>query len=291
MKRKHNKRLSPSPSFSLSFTNTIVKTAKLATYFILLLLTYTLGYLSHHSVINMIELEPFQVKTQCADPIPPGNTRQTLIDRIFDGTSPFTDFPPPHAVDRLHHKKVEGWGSNDAVFENLIRNVKPQIIVEVGTFLGASALHMAKVTQRLGLKTQIFCIDDFRSWVEFRDQFENIGSLNGDTLLYYQFLQNIATFNQTESILPLPFSSELALIKLCERGVWADLVEIDASHEFLSVWSDINRGYRVLQPGGVIFGHDYFFTADNRGVKRAVDLFAKIHRLKVKIDGDHWILI
>jgi len=291
MKRKHNKRLSLSPSSSISFTNTIVKTAKPATYFILLLLTYTLGYLSHHSLINTTELEPFQVKTQCADPIPPGNTRRTLIDRIFDGTSPFTDFPPPHAVDRLRHKKVEGWGSNDAVFENLIRNVKPQIIVEVGTFLGASALHMAKVTQRLGLKTQIFCIDDFRSWVEFRDQFDNISSLNGDTLLYYQFLQNIVTLNQTESILPLPFSSELALIKLCEWGVSADLVEIDASHEFLSVWSDINRGYRILRPGGVIFGHDYFFTADNRGVKRAVDLFAKIHRLKVKIDGDHWILI
>jgi hypothetical protein len=287
MKRKHNKRLSPSSSSSLSFTNTIVKTAKPAAYFILLLLTYTLGYLSHHS-----DLDSFQVKTQCAEPIPPEITRQTLIERIFNGTSPFKDFPPPHAADKIYRsKKVKGWGSNDAVFENLIRKVKPEIIVEVGTFLGASALHMAELTQRLGLKTQIYCIDDFRGWAGFREQFKNIDILNGDVLLYYQFLQNVVTFNQTGSVLPLPFASEQALIKLCEWGVRADLVEIDASHEFLSVWADINRGFQILRPGGVIFGHDYFFPGDNRGVKRAVDLFAKIHRFKVKVDGEHWILV
>ncbi|PNX71708.1 S-adenosyl-L-methionine-dependent methyltransferase domain-containing protein [Trifolium pratense] len=168
MKRKHNKRLSPSSS--PSFTNTILKTAKPAAYFALLLLTYTLGYLSHNS-----NLDSFQVKTQCANPIPPENTRKTLIDHIFNGTSPFTDFPPPHAADKLYRsKKVKGWGSNNAVFENLIHKVKPEIIVEVGTFLGASALHMAKLTQRLGLKTQIYCIDDFRGWAGFREQFKNI---------------------------------------------------------------------------------------------------------------------
>jgi hypothetical protein len=314
MKTEHNnnKRLS-----------VIVTIIKSAAYVILLLLTYTLGYLSHSfsnlsvpppifspppspppppppqiyssvlrlSVVNTTELEPFQVKTHCADPIPPENIRQTIINHIFNGNSPFFNFPPPHAAAILRRsKKVKGWGSNGAVFENLIRKVKPKIIVEVGTFLGASAIHMAELTQQLGLRTQILCIDDFRGWAGFRDQFKNIAMLNGDVLLYYQFLQNVVTFNKTGSILPVPFSSGSALMKLCEWGVWADLVEIDAGHDFLSAWSDINRGFRILRPGGVIFGHDYFTAADNKGVRRAVDLFAKIHGFKVNIDGQHWVI-
>ncbi|KAL1329296.1 uncharacterized protein LOC107624074 [Arachis ipaensis] len=310
--------------------SSLLRTAKPAAYFIFLLLTYALGYLSAPSAtssqppqqqappfasstplnavfpspdfdstsnsvirvtVNSTELDSFRVTTRCADPISPELVRRTLVDRLFNGTSPFSNFPPPHAAPLLRRTtKIKGWGSNGAVFENLIRRVKPRVIVEVGTFLGASAIHMAELTQRLGLSTQILCIDDFRGWAGFRDRFSKIPMVNGDVLLYYQFLMNAVNFNKTGSILPVPFSSGSALIKLCEWGVYADLVEIDAGHDFFSAWSDITRGYRILRPGGIIFGHDYFTAADNRGVRRAVDLFAKVNGLKIKIDGQHWVL-
>lgn len=321
---QHNRKLSP------SLKHTIIKTAKPTAYFVLLLLTYTLGYLSHppsrillppsssvsssppplllssmllsppppslslpilRYAINTTELNPFRVTTRCADPIPPETIRRTLIDRLFNGTSPFENFPPPHAAAKLRRTtKVKGWGSNGAVFQNLIRRVRPQVIVEVGTFLGASAIHMAEMTRRLGLQAQILCVDDFRGWAGFRDQFNKLPMQNGDVFLFYQFLQNVVTFNHTESVLPVPFSSGSTLMLLCEWGVLADLVEIDAGHDFLSAWSDINRGFRILRPGGVIFGHDYFTASDNRGVRRAVDLFAKVNNLKVYIDGQHWVI-
>lgn len=78
--------------------------------------------------------------------------------------------------------------------------VKPQIIVEVGTFLSASTLHMAELTQRIGLKTQILCIDDFYDWVGFRDGLKNMEILNSDIFIFYQFLQNVVTFNRTGSV-------------------------------------------------------------------------------------------
>ncbi|TKY64131.1 hypothetical protein E2542_SST14021 [Spatholobus suberectus] len=304
---QHHSNRRPSPS--------IIKTARPAAYFILLLLTYTLGYLSHHpstslppspsppsSVlppplpilrfsINTTELNPFRVTTRCADPIRPETVRRTLVDRLFNGTSPFENFPPAHAAAKLRRTtKVKGWGSRGAVFENLIRRVRPRTVVEVGTFLGASAIHMAELTRRLGLETQILCVDDFRGWAGFRDRFNKIPMENGDVLLFYQFLQNVVTFNHTESVLPVPFSSGSTLISFCEWGVFADLIEIDAGHDFLSAWADINRGFRILRPSGVIFGHDYFTAADNKGVRRAVDLFAKVHNLKVNVDGQHWVI-
>lgn len=191
----------------------------------------------------------------------------------------------------LHPKKIKGWGSNGAVFENLVRQVKPRTIIEVGSFLGASATHMAELTRQLGLQTQILCVDDFRGWPGFLDRFKDLTMINGDVSLLYQFMQNVVAMNASGSVIPLPFSTGSVLDSLCEWGVYGDLIEVDAGHDFNSAWSDINRAYRILRPGGVLFGHDYFTSADNRGVRRAVNLFAQLNGFKVKVDGQHWILV
>ncbi|KAK4578101.1 hypothetical protein RGQ29_028297 [Quercus rubra] len=200
------------------------------------------------------------------------------------------NFPPVHVSPLLRPQRLKGWGSNGAVFEHLIQKVKPQTIIEVGTFLGASAVHMVGLTRQLGLQTQILCVDDFRGWPGFRDRFKDIKMLNGDVLLLYQFMQNLVSVNATDSVLPVPFSSGSALNLFCEWGVYADLIEVDAGHDFISAWSDINRAYRLLRPGGVIFGHDYFTAADDRGVRRAVNLFCSNSWLQIIIDGQHWVI-
>lgn len=149
---------------------------------------------------------------------------------------------------------------------------------------------MAELASGLGLKTQIICIDDFRGWPGFRDRFRDIKMVNGDVLLLYQFMQNVAQSNATESVLYVPFSTGSGLEKLCEWGVLGDLIEVDAGHDFHSAWSDINRAYKLLRPGGVIFGHDYFTSADNKGVRRAVNMFARVKGLQVQLDGQHWVI-
>ncbi|KAF3439806.1 hypothetical protein FNV43_RR18084 [Rhamnella rubrinervis] len=290
-----------------------VKLVRPVAYIILLLLTYTLGYLSASSSSSTIfsssppppppssssiqqfvnlpnQLDHFRVTTHCADPVPSEVVRQTIVDKVFNSTSPYDSFPPAHVRNLLRKKRVKGWGSKGAVFEHLIRKVKPRTIVEVGTFLGASAIHMAELTRQLGLNTQILCVDDFRGWPGFRDRFKDIGMINGDVLLLHQFMQNVVYYNATESVLPVPFTTGAVLEKLCEWGIFGDLIEVDAGHDFNSAWSDINRAYRILRPGGVLFGHDYFTAADDRGVRRAVTLFARIHGLKITLDGQHWVI-
>ncbi|XP_050236047.1 uncharacterized protein LOC126686069 isoform X1 [Mercurialis annua] len=274
-----------------------------AAYVILLLLSYALGYFSAPSprfppppAANAItqfsntQLDNFRVTTHCADSLPSKLVRQTVLNRIYNSTSPYLNFPPPRVSSFLHSKRLKGWGSYGDVFSNLIQKVKPKVIIEVGTFLGASSLHMAELTRRLGLETQILCIDDFRGWPGFLDKFKYVNTVNGDVLLLYQFMQNVIYMNATESVLPVPFSSGSALDKMCEWGIVGDLIEIDAGHDFNSAWADINRAYRILRPGGVIFGHDYFTAADNRGVRRAVNLFAQMNGLKIQTDGQHWVI-
>lgn len=311
---------------------TAASIAKPTAYLILLLLCYTLGYLSAVPASSRNSTSPTTLKSPtnllistptsitrpppplapedhhnffgsvcAAEPVPPQLVRQTIIDRVFNGTSPWDNFPPPHISRLLHPTKLRGWGSTAPVFDHLIRKVQPKTIIEVGTFLGASALHMARLTRLAGLHegTQIICVDDFRGWPGFQQEdrhrrwFKDFTMLNGDVTLLYQFMQNVVSANATHLVSFLPFSTGSALEKLCEWGIFGDLIEVDAGHDFHSAWSDINRAYKILSPGGggVLFGHDYMTAADNRGVRRAVNLFARLHNLRVQVHGQHWVLL
>lgn len=243
---------------------------------------------SQQSTDNLADLVRFD--RRCAEPVPSERVRQAILDALFNGTSPFAGFPPEHARTLLRPRRIKGWGSTGTVFERLIKEVRPRTIVELGTFLGASALHMAALARDLGLNTQVLCVDDFRGWPGFRQKFRDIQILNGDVMLFYQFMQNVASMNLTGTVVPVPYSTAVVLRALCEWGIYADLVEVDAAHDFHSAWADINAAYAILRPGGVMFGHDYHTMMDNRGVRRAVNLFAKLKKLRVEPDGQHWVL-
>jgi hypothetical protein len=49
--------------------------------------------------------------------------------RMFYETSPYEGFDPC-----LHPDDMQGWGSSDPIFEEVIRAVKPKIVVEVGSW-------------------------------------------------------------------------------------------------------------------------------------------------------------
>uniref|UniRef100_A0A0A9DNJ4 Uncharacterized protein n=1 Tax=Arundo donax TaxID=35708 RepID=A0A0A9DNJ4_ARUDO len=238
----------------------------------------------------------FRFREECGEPIPSDAVLPALLEKLFDGESPYASFPPPHTAALLHPAaaRPRGWGSTGAVFAELIESVRPDTIVELGAFLGASALHMAAVAKNLSLSPAILCIDDFRGWPGFRDRFRRDvpPPRHGDALLLPQFMANVAVAGADAAarVLPLPFSTASALTALCEWGVYADLIEVDAGHDFHSAWADINLAWAVLRPGGVMFGHDYFTSADDRGVRRAVTLFAKVKGLTVRPHGQHWVL-
>ncbi|XP_024356870.1 uncharacterized protein [Physcomitrium patens] len=225
-----------------------------------------------------------------AEAMPADMIRSFLIKELFDGVSPYEHFPPKHVAALLQKERIRGWGSTTTVFRRLMEEVKPKVVIELGSFLGASATHLGAIAKELGLQTDIFCFDDFRGWPGFRSgPFADIKQQNGNAMLMNQFIQNVIYTNLTESILPVPFATVASLSSFCKWGLYADLIEVDASHDFHSAWSDINIAYRLLRPGGVMFGHDYFTAADKRGVRRAVNLFASMNNLRVEPDGQHWI--
>jgi hypothetical protein len=118
--------------------------------------------------------------------------RQSFIDRIYDGVDPFASFTKSKASsDTL----PEGWGSTHPYFKQYIDQLKPGLIVEVGTWLGGSAIHMARLLRAARLNEScIICID---TWLGSSEHFmhaegrSTLKLVNGRATFYDDFMRNV----------------------------------------------------------------------------------------------------
>ncbi|MBK9944204.1 MAG: class I SAM-dependent methyltransferase [Kouleothrix sp.] len=201
-------------------------------------------------------------------------------------TSPYKGFKPAK-----YPSDVFGWGSDDPIFDQLIEHVRPSLIIEVGSWLGASAIHMANACKSLGLSTTIVCIDTWlgslEMWADKSDE-TRYGALNlvhGYPTLYYSFLANVMRAGHSDCVIPFPQTSLIAARWFAQMGVQADLIYVDASHDYSDVLADLRAFWPLVRPGGVMFGDDLNTFVD---VDRALDRFAGESRLQATKGERFW---
>lgn len=161
----------------------------------------------------------------------------------FKSTLPYLDF---------------GWGSNSPVFQTVIDQIKPKVIIEVGTWVGKSAQHMANLATIYEPDVEIVCIDTFlgseEHWTKrCYEMTMNYGRPN----IYEQFLSNVIHSNLTKNITPFPIDSMNGFHVLRTYNVVADLIYIDAGHDYNSVYYDLTVWPSLLRSGGILIGDDY----------------------------------
>lgn len=182
-----------------------------------------------------------------------------------------------------------GWGSDSLVFRDLIMRLRPELIIEVGTWKGASAIHMADICAELDLPTKILCIDTWLGAAEFwtdlddPDRYQSLKRIYGYPSVYYQFVSNVKRAEHEDRILAFPQTSLIAGRLLKSWGVQADLIYLDASHDYDDVFADMRVYWPLVRKGGVLFGDDYTTWAD---VKRAADAFGGV---PAPNDPRYWI--
>jgi hypothetical protein len=71
-------------------------------------------------------------------------------------------------------------------------------------------------------------------------------------------------------------------------GITANIVHVDAAHQYKEVLRDAEDYWRILEPGGVMIGDDYHETWP--GVIRAAQEFARRTGQQLTIDEPKWIL-
>jgi len=218
--------------------------------------------------------------------VSPAQTLRQQIHRgdIYEGF-PHQDFP----------LDVQGWNSDVPIFRQLIEELKPHYVIELGTWKGASALHMCSLAKELGLDPFILiCVDTWLGgtwhWQNSSsDAYPSLGCHHGYPTIYFQFLANVIKTGNTDLIIPFPNTTDVGASFFRSIGIKdIDLIYIDASHTFDAVYTDICDWWSFLRSGGILFGDD--FTPSYPGVEQAVRLFCQENTLTFDIADNKWVV-
>lgn len=202
-----------------------------------------------------------------------------IIDKIHQGRNPYHEFP----VNEWKGHFI-AWGHEHPWFKEAIEELRPSVIVEVGTFLGGSAIHMAKHCKRLGLDTAICCVDTWLGSIDHLSQLHaELHYRWGRPSTYYHFMANAIEQGVSDMLVPVPTDSLNGMRWLKHHGITAPLVYIDGSHEEGDVYRDLVAYFiEILEPGGILLSDD--MTGHFPGVVRDFEKFTDVFSLKSEIN-------
>jgi hypothetical protein len=202
------------------------------------------------------------------------------------GLDIYTGFVPTFAEDR------QGWNSQHASFEEIIRGLRPGVVIDVGAWKGASTIYLADLMKRHSVHGTVIAVDTFLGSVEHWDPKSGFSGLIphrfGMPLLYEQFLSNVVRLGAQDRIVPLALTSASAGVLLRRLGIQAGLIHIDGSHEYEDVLRDARTYWEILTPGGFMVGDDY--NHDWPDVIKAANQFAAEKVVPLMNSAPKWIV-
>lgn len=174
----------------------------------------------------------------------------TSVRSLLHKTDPYLGFTP-------YDSEVRGWNCQHPRLAELILEIEPSLVIEVGSWLGGSALWMAQHTD-----AEIVCIDTWTGaremWTDTNDP-DRYGALKhefGFPTIYRDFLSNVVKAGKQDQITPFPVPSCVGLPALLDLKVRPDLIYIDGDHSFHSVRTDIGLALPLWPK--IICGDDYY---------------------------------
>lgn len=208
-----------------------------------------------------------------------------IKEQLYSCTNPYDN------IDEIAQEKgiledVRGFGDAHPVFVDLINISNPGLIIEVGSWLGTSALSMCRHLKNIKSSAKIICVD---TWLMSPEHMTpgNVGNddyqmyqRNGyPENFYYQFLYNMRANKCDDIVLPIRNTSVNVAKWLIEHNIKADLIYLDASHEYEEVKNDINLYMQILSDDGILFGDDF---CGFEGVRQAVNECVKDYKMITK---------
>lgn len=175
---------------------------------------------------------------------------------------------------------MHGWHVYEFFFDPLLKTKNVQTVIEVGSFLGNWAAYIA---DRLPTGSVLYAVDH---WLGSDCLYTNgYSSLYGRVEdLYNHFLSNMIHRGITDKVVPIRMESTSAAEMFRQRGISADIIYIDASHDYESVKKDLHAWLPVLKADGVFCGDDWTWG----GVQAAVTEFAQQKGFELIPNGSFW---
>jgi hypothetical protein len=192
-------------------------------------------------------------------------------------------FPsPPAGVSVLPPEPPNG---RDLI-EDLIREKRVSVLLEIGSFLGGSTLRWLRASPELAVVAvdpwQDGWAGDYLAGRGYPDQRDGLNAADG---LFEMFLRNVLPF--AERVVPVRGASPMVLDELAQLGLRVDLVFIDAA----KLTGDLVTASE-LWPEAILTGDDWTFDGgDTTSPMRDVVLrFAERRSLEVVRKSETWVL-
>ena len=151
-----------------------------------------------------------------------------------DTQGPLSDLPP-------------GWFNHGPLVLDLLEQHRPRVVVELGTWLGASAIAMARSVRRWG--GTVTCVDIWSGAMN-----ADGGAVLGPPLMLASCARAMIEAGISASVRLIPSLSGLA------AATWRgpiDCLYIDADHSAIGCRVDLEAWAPFVVPGGLIMGDDY----------------------------------
>ncbi len=172
---------------------------------------------------------------------------------------------------------LQGWHSNRPIFQRLLTSVQPRRVFELGSWKGASVIHMAQLSRVLKIPTAFYAVDFWSEEVV----------IEGGTCPFEQFLFNLRATGVDDIVMPVRMQTSDAAKEFHARQLTAQLIYVDADHTYEGALADMENFYPLLDRGGVMFGDD---VTEIPTVRQAVEEFCRRHDLYYRADYYHWEL-
>lgn len=187
-----------------------------------------------------------------------------------------------------------------STFSDIAKIFSPSIVVEIGTWEGASAICWAEYADK------VVCVD---TWLGSVEHYENVFGIptengivqadmsssewarnrlmieDGYPTIYRTFADNVRRFGYENKVIPLTIDSNQAYIILEKAGIDIDLFYIDAAHDYDAVKNDLKKSYALIKNRGHVCGDDYFGE-----IQRAVNDFCYTGNLRVLSKENQYII-
>jgi predicted O-methyltransferase YrrM len=184
---------------------------------------------------------------------------------------------------------VNWFDSNRPVWDTFLPHLEARLVLEIGSYEGASACYLIDV---LGRKAplEIHCIDHWNGGIEHRAATIDMAQVE------QRFRRNTAI-----SVINSPFPVDLHIHKGSSESCLGallsqqpkpqfDFIYVDGSHQAADVLLDASMAFRLLRVGGIMVLDDYLWhetqaaSRDPLAVpKMAIDAFINCHFNRLRI--------
>lgn len=154
---------------------------------------------------------------------------------------------------------VNTWLEHIPFAYDLVRNERPELVVELGTYYGESYFAFCQAVEEAGVACECRAVDTWRGDVH--------AGYYDDTVFAEVDAHNTKNYHRFSSLIRARFDDALAGF---QDGT-ISILHIDGLHTYEAVQHDFNQWLPKVRPGGIVLLHDIAERHDDFGVWKLWD--------------------